>query len=67
VEKTLSQWTQSDIRKLIDAALDAFAVEFFDVTSFRSLSRKDKLKICRALKADAATRFAYEWMMRGVK
>lgn len=57
-------WTQSDIRRLLDSALDEFAHEFFGVANYKSLSRKDKLAVCRALKADAATRFAYEWMMR---
>jgi hypothetical protein len=60
----MKDWTQSDIRRLLDSALDGFAFEFFDAPSYKSLGRKEKLKICRALKADAATRFAYEWMMR---
>ncbi len=61
----MKDWTQADIRRLIDAALDGFAFEFFNAPNFRSLGRKEKLKIIRALKADVATRFAYEWMMRG--
>jgi len=60
-------WTQSDLRKLIDAALDGLAWEFYNAHEFRQLGRQEKIRILRALKADAATRFAYEWMMRGTK
>lgn len=59
----LKPWTPSDIRRLIDAALDGFAEEFFGM-SYKHLDRADKVKLTRALKSDAKTRAAYEWMMR---
>lgn len=60
----MKPWTQSDIRRLIDAALDGFAFEFFNAPTYQSLGRAEKIKIMRAVKSDAASRFAYEWMMR---
>ena len=60
----MKDWTQHDISRLLDAALDGFAFEFFNAPTFRSLGRAEKLKIVRALKADVAARHAYEWMMR---
>lgn len=60
----MKDWTPSDIRNVLDSALDGFAHEFFGVASYKRLDRKDKLKIMRAVKADVACRFAYEWMMR---
>lgn len=56
-------WTQPDIVRLIDAALDGFAWEFFGAPNYQSLGRKEKIAICRELKAEAASRFAYEWTL----
>ena len=60
----MKPWTSTDLRKVIDSALDAFAVEFYGVAEFRRLPRKDQLAIVRELKADSAVRHAYQWMMR---
>lgn len=57
----MRNWNQDDMHKLIGAALDGFAFEFFSAPEFRVLGRAKKLKILRALKADAAYRFAVEW------
>lgn len=63
----MKDWTPADLSRLIDDALNAFAFEFFGAHEFKSLGRDEQLKITRGLKVDAATRFAYQWMMRGVK
>lgn len=57
----MKTWTQADLSAAIGIALDAFVWEQFNAPSFDKLAHAENLKILRALKADAAWRFAVEW------
>jgi hypothetical protein len=59
----MKPWTQNDIRRLLDAALDGFAEEFYG-QGYKNLPRAEKIRITRTLKEDAQIRASYEWMMR---
>jgi hypothetical protein len=61
----MKTWTPGDIRRLIDAALDGFAWEFYSVHTYKNLGREEKIRITRALKEDAKARASYEYMMKG--
>jgi hypothetical protein len=56
-------WKSSDVRRLIESALDGFAHEFYGGASYSLLSREDKLAVVRFMKREVQDKYSYEYMM----